>query len=35
VGEHNAAILAELGFDEAFITRIAGAQPHARNGRMQ
>ena len=35
VGEHNAAILAELGFDAAFIERIAGAEPAASPGGMQ
>jgi itaconate CoA-transferase len=30
VGEHNGAILAELGFDAAFIASVAGAEPPAR-----
>jgi len=35
VGEHNAAILAELGFDAAFIAGAAGAEPPARGSGTQ
>jgi len=35
VGEHNAAILAELGFDAAFIAGVAGAEPPARGSGAQ
>ena len=35
VGDHNAAILRELGFDDAFIARTGKTEPAARKRRMQ